>query len=135
MEEVRNRVVALLPPIIETQVTGEANVLELFSINLKGRQTKQVAGCRVINGLVEKSKKARVIRNGVTVHEGKAIFVVKMYCWWRCSGSLETLKQSKRDVLEIRKGMECGMSFTDFEDLRQDDLIQTYLEIVKPGTL
>jgi translation initiation factor IF-2 len=45
------------------------------------------------------------------------------------------LKQSKRDVLEIRKGMECGMSFTDFEDLRQDDLIQTYLEIVKPGTL
>jgi translation initiation factor IF-2 len=75
MEEVRNRVVALLPPIIETQVTGEANVLELFSINLKGRQTKQVAGCRVINGLVEKSKKARVIRNGVTVHEGKGIFV------------------------------------------------------------
>lgn len=73
MEEVRNRVAALLPPIIERKVTGEANVLELFVINLKGRQTKQVAGCRVTNGLVEKSKMGRVIRDGVTVHEGKPI--------------------------------------------------------------
>lgn len=72
MEEVRNRVGALLPPIIEQKVTGEANVLELFNINLKGRQTKQVAGCRVTNGLVEKSKKGRVVRDGVTVFDGKS---------------------------------------------------------------
>lgn len=71
MEEVRNRVAALLPPIIERKVTGEANVLELFEINLKGRQTKQVAGCRVINGVVEKSKKGRVIRGGETIFDGK----------------------------------------------------------------
>jgi translation initiation factor IF-2 len=45
------------------------------------------------------------------------------------------LKQSKRDVLEVRKGTECGLSFTDFEDLKQDDLIQMYQEIEKPGTL
>ena len=71
MEEVRSRVVALLPLIIEKKVTGEANVLELFDINLKGRRTKQVAGCRVVNGLVEKSRYARVVRDGNTVHEGK----------------------------------------------------------------
>ena len=71
MEEVRNRVAALLPPIIERKVTGEANVLELFDINLKGRQTKQVAGCRVTNGVVEKSKKGRVIRGGETIFDGK----------------------------------------------------------------
>jgi translation initiation factor IF-2 len=45
------------------------------------------------------------------------------------------LKQGKRDVLEIRKGTECGLSFADFEDLRQDDLIQMYQEIEKPGIL
>jgi translation initiation factor IF-2 len=72
MEEVRNRVVALLPSVIEKKVTGEADVLQLFDINLKGKQTKKVAGCRVINGLVEKSRKARVVRDGITVHEGKS---------------------------------------------------------------
>ena len=73
MEEVRSRVTALLPAIIEKKVTGEANVLELFNINIKGRQMKQIAGCRVINGLVEKSRNARVVRDGVTVHEGKPL--------------------------------------------------------------
>lgn len=70
MDEVRNRVTALLPPTIETKVTGELNVLELFDINLKGSRTKRVAGCRVINGLVEKSKNARVVRDGIIIHEG-----------------------------------------------------------------
>jgi translation initiation factor IF-2 len=73
MEEVRSRVTALLPVIIEKKVTGEANVLELFNINTKGRQTKQVAGCRVVNGLVEKSRNARVVRDGVTIHEGRPL--------------------------------------------------------------
>jgi len=53
----------------------------------------------------------------------------------RCPGPLETLKQGKRDMTEIRKGMECGLSFANFEDLRQDDLIQMYQEIEKPGVL
>jgi len=119
MEEVRNRVAALLPPIIERKVTGEANVLELFDINLKGRQTKQVAGCRVTNGLVEKSKKGRVIRGGETIFDG----------------ALETLKQGKKDLTEVRKGMECGLSFIDFQELRADDLIQMYEEIEKPAVL
>jgi len=119
MDEVRNRVVAILPSVIEKKVTGEANVLELFDINVKGRRTKQVAGCRVVNGLMEKARSARVVRDGNTVHEGL----------------LETLKQGKRDVTEIRKGMECGLSFADFQDLRQDDLIQMYEEIEKPGVL
>jgi len=119
MEEVRSRVVALLPLIIEKKVTGEANVLELFDINLKGRRTKQVAGCRVVNGLVEKSRYARVVRDGNTVHEGR----------------LETLKQGKRDMTEIRKGSECGLGLIDFEDLQKDDLIQMYEEIEKPGVL
>jgi len=119
MEEVRNRVAALLPPIIEKKVTGEANVLELFDINIKGRQTKQVAGCRVTNGVVEKSKKGRVIRSGEIIFEG----------------ALETLKQGKKDLIEVRKGTECGLSFVDFQELRTDDLVQMYEEIEKPAIL
>jgi translation initiation factor IF-2 len=70
MEDIKDRVIARLPVIVETRVTGEATVLQLFDIHLKAKQTKQVAGCRVINGLVEKSKFAKVVRDGVTIHEG-----------------------------------------------------------------
>jgi len=68
---------------------------------------------------VEKSKKGRVIRDGVTVFDG----------------SLDTMKQGKKDLTEVRKGMECGLSFTDFQELQADDLIQMYEVIEKPGVL
>jgi len=70
MDDIKNRVIALLPVIVETRVTGEAVVLRLFDIQLKAKQTKKVAGCRVTNGLIEKSKFARLMRDGVTVHDG-----------------------------------------------------------------
>lgn len=69
IEQVTSSVIALLPPTYETKVTGEATVLALFDIQVKHSQ-KQVAGCRVNSGLVEKNKKARVLRNGVIIHDG-----------------------------------------------------------------
>ena len=71
MEAVTERVVALLPPIIKKRVTGEATVLQLFDIHLKGKKTTQVGGCRVTNGVVEKNKLARVVRDGEVIHEGQ----------------------------------------------------------------
>lgn len=70
IDDIRSRVIQLLPPIIETKVTGEANVLQLFEIQLKARRTMKVAGCRVVNGIVDKSKHARVVRGGKTIFEG-----------------------------------------------------------------
>ncbi|GJE95177.1 translation initiation factor IF-2 [Phanerochaete sordida] len=119
MDEVKKNVIDLLPTTTEKRVTGEANVLQIFEIQLKAKQTMKVAGCRVINGVVEKNKKARVVRNGATVFEG----------------SLETLKHLKRDIMEAGKGLECGMAFDGWDDLREGDLIQMYQEIVKPGQL
>jgi len=119
METVKERVAALLPPVIERRVTGEATVLQIFEIHIKSRQTMKVAGCRVTNGLVEKSKLARVVRNGETVHEGR----------------LETMKHHKKDITEATKGTECGMAFAGWDDLRDGDMIQMYQEIEKPATL
>ncbi|EAU88331.2 translation initiation factor IF-2 [Coprinopsis cinerea okayama7 len=119
MDDVRERVRSLLPVVIESKVTGEANVLQLFDIHLKGKAIKKVAGCRVTNGLVEKSKFARVVRNGEIIHEG----------------SLDTMKHLKKDVTEIRKGMECGLSFGDFADVREGDIIQMFERIEKPAVL
>ncbi|KAG5645923.1 hypothetical protein DXG03_005070 [Asterophora parasitica] len=120
MEIVKERVISLLPVIIETRVTGEATILQLFDIQLKAKQTKKVAGCRVTNGIVEKAKFARLVRDGTTMHEG----------------SLDTMRILKKDVTEVRKGSECGLCFgTTFGDLQEGDMIQMYEKIEKPGVL
>lgn len=119
MEDVRQRVIALLPTIKETKVTGEASVLQMFDIHLKAKQVKKIAGCRVVNGIIEKARFARVVRDGSVIHEG----------------SLDTMRILKKDVTEVRKGSECGLSFLTFEDLREGDLIQMYQMLEKPGVL
>ena len=70
LDTVKDEVIKLLPKIIERRVTGEADVLQIFDIKGKGKSIINVAGCRVSNGLIERSKKVKVVRNGVTVHEG-----------------------------------------------------------------
>jgi len=120
MDEIKGRVIALLPLIIERKVTGEATVLQLFELQLKAKQTKKIAGCRVINGVVDKTKKARVIRAGSTIHE---------------EGHFDTLRHLKKDITEARKDLECGLSLADFSDIKEGDLIQVYEEIELPGTL
>ncbi|KIJ69580.1 hypothetical protein HYDPIDRAFT_106210 [Hydnomerulius pinastri MD-312] len=119
MDDVQDRVISLLPCTYETKVTGEATVLQLFDIHLKGKVTKKIAGCRVTNGLVERLNSARVVREGKVVHEG----------------SLDTLKQLKKDMTEVKKGSECGINLQDFDDLREGDLIQMFKTIEVPGVL
>jgi len=138
MDEIKNRLIALLPVIIEKRVTGEATVLQLFDIQLKAKQSKKVAGCRVVNGIIEKARHARVVRDGVTMHEG--VFIMISWCRSANSqaltaGSLDTMRHLKKDVVEVRKGLECGLSFSGFGDLREGDLIQMYQKIEKPGVL
>ncbi|PPQ77530.1 hypothetical protein CVT25_011327 [Psilocybe cyanescens] len=119
VEDVRERIISLLPKIIETKVLGEATVLQIFEIQLKSKQMAKVAGCRVTNGNVEKQKFARVVRDGEIIYEG----------------ALDTMRHLKKDITEARKGMECGLSLKDFSDLQEGDMIQMYEKIEKPGIL
>jgi len=116
---VKSFVIALLPVTIETRVTAEASVLQLFDIQGKGHAVLKVAGCRVTNGVLEKERRARVVRSGDIIHDG----------------ALQTLRVLKRDVTEVKKGSECGLSFAKFEGLTEGDLIQFYQEIKIPGQL
>ncbi|KAF8699238.1 Initiation factor 2, partial [Rhizoctonia solani] len=119
MDEIKKRVVALLPVTYEQRVLGEATVQEIFTIALKGKATMNIAGCRITNGVIAKHAKVRVVRDGAEVYDG----------------AIDTLKQQKKDMTEMRKGNECGMSFANFEDLKAGDHIQTYETIEKPGVL
>ncbi|OAA59836.1 mitochondrial translation initiation factor [Niveomyces insectorum RCEF 264] len=113
IDDVKDRLSDRLAPTVSSKVLGEAEVLQVFPINVKGRIFKNIAGCRVRNGQVTRGGLYRVFRKGEQIHEGK----------------LEALKQGKKDVSEMRKGTECGMSFEDWGEMAVGDKIQAYEEI------
>ncbi|KAI1811108.1 translation initiation factor IF-2 [Poronia punctata] len=119
VDDVKSILSTYLAPDVSTRVLGEAEILQIFPINLRGRVYKNIAGCRVRNGVVAKHALYRVIRGGSTVFEGK----------------LETMKHGKKDVMEMRKGTECGLGFGEFQDIRVGDQIQAYEEVVNQRTL
>ncbi|KAI0687126.1 initiation factor 2 [Cytidiella melzeri] len=119
MDEIKDRVLKLLPPLIETRVSGEATVMQLFEIKLKAKQVKKIAGCSVINGAINKTRKARVVRDGKTIH----------------SGTIETLKHLKADMTEVSKGLECGIAFAGWDELQPGDVVQVFQEVEAVRTL
>jgi len=119
MEDVQARVVGLLPMIRETKVTGEALVMQLFDIGLKGKTTKKIAGCRGRNGSIHKSQSIRVVRQGQCVYEG----------------SVETLRHHKSDIQEVSREMDFGISLQKYEDIRSGDILQSIKYIEHPGKL
>ena len=121
MEHVSSSVAALLPPIIEPRVTGEATIVQIFAINVKGSTFRNIAGCRVTNGVIAKANQVRVLRGP----DRKVIY----------EGRLDQLKQVKKDVPEMRKGTECGMSFEGFQDIQEGDIVQSFYTVEVPRTL
>ncbi|KUJ10740.1 initiation factor 2 [Mollisia scopiformis] len=113
VDEVKAELSKHLPPLITQKVMGEAEIAHIFSINVKGRQQKAVAGCKVRNGTISKTAKIRVLRGGQKVYDG----------------TLASLKNVKKDVPEMRKGSECGMGFDDWFDFQVGDQVQSYEEI------
>ncbi|KUI72258.1 Translation initiation factor IF-2, mitochondrial [Cytospora mali] len=113
VDDVKQMLSQQLAPLTSQRVLAEAEVLEIFNINLRKREFRNVAGVRVRTGAVTRNGLYRVMRDGEKVHDGK----------------LESLKQGKKDVSEMRKGTECGMFFEEYEDFEVGDIIQMYEEI------
>ncbi|KAL5606749.1 uncharacterized protein BROUX77_003942 [Berkeleyomyces rouxiae] len=120
---VADNVKAILSEKLEDKVSyrviGEAEVSKIFSINIKRRIFKNIAGCKVRNGTFKRNDYVRIFRKGELVHEGK----------------MSELKQGKRDVMEMRVGTECGVSFEDFQEFETGDIIQTCEEVRTKRTL
>ncbi|ODN72327.1 Translation initiation factor IF-2 [Methylobrevis pamukkalensis] len=96
----------MLSPERRETFLGNAEILEIFNITKVGK----VAGCRVIEGSVERGAQVRLIRDNVVIHEGK----------------LGTLKRFKDDVKEVHAGQECGMNFENYQDMRAGDVIECF---------
>ena len=112
VEDVRNALEGLLKPEEKETVLGEAQVLQLFKVSRVGT----IAGCTVRSGVIARTAKVRVIRDGVPVY----------------SGQISSLKRFKDDVKEVREGLECGIGVENYNDLKVGDLIEAYrIEEVK----
>ncbi|MCO5598773.1 hypothetical protein L7F22_052872 [Adiantum nelumboides] len=128
MSHVTDECIALLPPIYESRIVGEATIQQVFAINIRGKTTKNIAGCRITNGTVSRNQKIRVLRNGKNKGEGE-INLDSAGRQILYEGRLDSLKQVKKEVDEMRKGTECGMSFADgFEDFQAGDMVQCYYD-------
>jgi translation initiation factor IF-2 len=106
VEDVRNALEGLLKPEERETVLGEAEVLQLFKVSKVGT----IAGCAVRSGTIQRTAKARIIRDGTTVY----------------TGTLSSLKRFKEDVREVREGLECGIGIENFNDLKVGDRIESF---------
>jgi translation initiation factor IF-2 len=106
LEDVDKAMKGLLKPEFVEVVTGEAEVRELFRVPKIGA----IAGCAVRSGTVSRGSKVRFLRDGAII--------------WK--GSISSLRRFKDDVKEVREGFECGIGLSDFQDLKQGDIIETY---------
>ncbi len=115
IEEVKAAMEGMLAPVIKEVVTSTIEVREVFNITNVGL----VAGAMVKEGKVKRSDKARLVREGIVVFSGK----------------IKALKRFKDDVKEVANNYECGISLVNCNDIKVDDIIETYEEIEVKATL
>ena len=114
LEDIENAMLGLLQPEYEEVVTGDAEVREIFRVPRVGA----IAGCYVTNGVITRGSKVRFLRDGTII--------------WK--GAIASLRRFKDDVREVASGFECGIGLTDFQDLKEGDVIETYEDREIPRT-
>jgi translation initiation factor IF-2 len=106
VDDIKAAASGLLKAEVREHFIGYAKVLEVFKVSNVGK----VAGCLVTEGVARRSAGVRLLRDNVVIHEG----------------TLKTLKRFKDEVKEVISGQECGMAFENYEDIRQDDVIEIF---------
>ncbi|MFB1003310.1 MAG: translation initiation factor IF-2 [Bacteroidia bacterium] len=109
IEEIKAAMEGMLTPDLKEEITGTAEVREVFKITKVGT----VAGCMQTEGKMFRDNKVRIIREGVVVY----------------TGEIDTLKRFKDDVKEVAKGYECGIQIKNYNDLQELDLIEGFREV------
>ncbi|MBW4091151.1 MAG: translation initiation factor IF-2 [Proteobacteria bacterium] len=105
-DDIAKLVTGKTAPKAREKFLGYAEVRQVFSITKVGK----VAGCMVTEGLVKRGAGVRLLREGVVIHNGE----------------LSQLKRFKDDVREVARGYECGLSFANFHDLQEGDVVECF---------
>ncbi|NYI08444.1 translation initiation factor IF-2 [Allostreptomyces psammosilenae] len=113
IEEIEAALKGMLKPEYEEVQLGTAEVREVFRSSKFGT----IAGCLVRSGLIRRNTKARLIRDGAVVAENL---------------SIDSLRRFKDDATEVREGFECGLTLGSFNDIKVDDVVETFEMREKP---
>jgi len=106
-EEIKAAMIGMLEKIEKEKILGKAEVREVFRVPRVGA----VAGCMVIDGIIRRNARARLIRDGVVSWEG----------------NIASLRRFKDDASEVREGFECGIGLENFNDIKLSDQIECYM--------
>ena len=110
VEEMEAALKGKLEPTYEEKILGQAEVRKLFKFSKVGT----IAGSYVIDGIVRRDAKARVIRDGVVIYDG----------------NINSIAREKDQVKEVKQGIECGITIENFNDIKENDIIEAY-EVVE----
>ena len=113
IDDIEAALKGLLKPVYEEVALGTAEVREVFRSSKFGN----IAGCLVRTGLIRRNAKARLVRDGAVVADNL---------------SIDTLRRFKDDATEVREGFECGIGLGSFNDIKVDDVIETFEMREKP---
>ncbi len=112
IEDIEAAMKGMLDPVFEEQVTGHLIVRQTFKASGVGT----IAGCFVLDGIIRKKSSVRITRSEELIYEGP----------------LASLKRFKDDVKEVKNGFECGIVLENFNDLKEDDMIEAYEMVEVP---
>ena len=112
-DDIEKLVKGKVAPKAREKFLGYAEVRKVFNITKTGK----VAGCMITEGLVKRGSGVRVLRENVVIHNGE----------------LSQLKRFKDDVREVARGYECGLSFANFHDLQEGDVVECFEVEMVPG--
>ncbi|KOP67678.1 translation initiation factor IF-2 [Bacillus sp. FJAT-18019] len=107
IEEIEQAMKGMLDPEYKEAVIGHAEVRNTFKVSKVGT----IAGCMVTSGKITRNAEARLIRDGIVVHEGK----------------IDSLKRFKDDAKEVAQGYECGITLVSYSDVREGDVIEAFI--------
>ncbi len=106
IDHIEKRLSGLLEPDTKEISLGSAEVQKIFKVSKFGK----IAGSKVIEGEIQNKSKARIVRDGTVVYDGEIISIFR----------------EKNAVKEVKNGLECGISFRDFIDFKEKDIIESY---------
>ncbi|WP_313891225.1 translation initiation factor IF-2 [Psychrobacillus sp.] len=107
IEEIEFAMKGLLDPEFQEKIIGQAEVRETFKVSKVGT----IAGSYVTEGKITRDSGVRIIRDSIVIFEGE----------------LDTLKRFKDDAKEVAKGYECGITIKNFNDMKENDIIEAYI--------
>jgi translation initiation factor IF-2 len=109
INDVKDAMEGMLSPEIKEEITGTAEIREIFKVTKVGN----IAGCMVTDGKIYRKSKVRVIRDSIIIF----------------TGELDSLKRFKDDAKEVSKGYDCGMQIKNFNEIELNDIIEAYQEV------